>query len=158
MISTLSLLALFACTDDTTTSMDTGHGSHGNHAETCGDEGDHYMAGMVASGTEGLVDLTLVDADPGPPEKGDNLLVLSLAWAADDSPVEGASVVLRPWMPEHGHGSSPETFAVTASTDPGAYETEPVNLFMGGLWELMFEVETLDGDTDSATFTFCVEG
>ncbi len=33
-----------------------------------------------------------------------------------------------------------------------------MNLFMGGLWELAFEVETAEGDTDIATFTFCVEG
>ncbi len=107
MITTLSLLALVGCTGDTTTTTDSGHDSHGTHAETCGEDGDHYMAGMVANGADGLVDVILVSADPGPPEKGDNLLVLSLTSTADDLALEGATVVLRPWMPEHGHGSSP---------------------------------------------------
>ncbi len=154
----LLLLSVVACTDDTTTSTDSGHHHHGTHAETCGEPGDDYIAGMVANGADGLVDVTLVSADPGPPEKGDNLFVLSLSASADDSPLEGATVVLRPWMSEHGHGSSPETFSVTAGTEPGTYETEVVNLFMGGLWDLAFEVETAEGDTDTGTFSFCIEG
>ena len=158
MTLSLLFLGITGCTDDTTTGHDSGHHHHGTHAETCGEPGDDYVAGMVANGTEGLVDVTLVSADPGPPEKGDNLFVLSLSDAADDALLEGATVVLRPWMSEHGHGSSPETFAVTAGTEAGTYETEPVNLFMGGLWDLVFEVETAEGNTDTATFTFCIEG
>ncbi len=157
MIPTLTLFTLLACTDDTTTSTDSGHHQHGTHAETCGEPGDHYMAGMVASGADGLVDISLVSSDPGPPEKGDNTVVIQLLDAASGDPVDGASVVLRPWMPEHGHGSSPETFDVTwTGVETGEFSTTP-NLFMGGLWELTFEVETAGGDTDTATFTFCVE-
>ncbi len=158
MIAAFGLFALVACDDTTTTTADSGHGDHGTHAETCGEPGDHYLAGMTALGADGLVELTLVSSDPGPPEKGDNVFVVSVASAADGAVLQGAGVVLRPWMPEHGHGSSPETFSVVEGATVGEFQAEGVDLFMGGLWELAFEVESAAGDIDTATFTFCVEG
>lgn len=150
-----ALLALVACTDDTSTPSDSGHDGH---AETCGEAGLDYVAGMLALGDEGQVALSLTSAEPGPPEKGDNLLVVTLTSQDDDSVIDDADLVLRPFMREHGHGSSPETFAVTGTGSDGRYETEAVNLFMGGLWDLTFEVTLADDSTDAVTFSFCVEG
>ena len=154
----LVLVGLSGCTDGGTTEDDSGHHHHSTHPETCGEPGEEYSPGMTAQGEEGVVEVSLVEATPAPPDKGDNLFTVQVAQVADDALLDDATVLLRPWMPEHGHGSSPETFALSWTGSDGLYETDSVNLFMGGLWELSFEVTTEEGSTDTATFTFCVEG
>lgn len=71
--------------------------------------------------------------------------------------MDDGSLLVRPFMPEHGHGTTPETFATTFSSD-GTYQSEAVDLFMPGAWELNFEFDDGAGATDAALFTFCIEG
>ncbi len=146
----LFALSLFACIDG----ADSGHTSHHTHSETCGEPGDTYSAGMTHDCTDGACSVVLVSADPAPPDKGDNTWTLRVE-DTTGAAVTDASVQLVPFMQEHGHGTSPAEFAATA--DGENYVSEPMNLFMGGLWEVTVQVEA-DGASHDAVFTFCVQG
>ena len=155
----LALAGLWACGSDTTddsAAHDSGHDNH--HTEACGISTDHFMVGMTTAGTEGVVEVVLVSADPAPPDKGDNVVTVQAVDATDGAALDGATLVLVPFMPEHGHGSSPESFSLTATGNPGEYVTETFDLFMGGVWDLTFQITTADAATDEATFRFCIEG
>ncbi len=155
----LALAGLWACPSDTTddsAAPDSGHDNH--HAESCGIATDHFMVGMTAAGEQGVVDVVLVAADPAPPDKGDNVVTVQAVDAIDGTALDGATLTLAPFMPEHGHGSSPESFSLTATGNPGEYVTETFDLFMGGVWDLTFQVTTAAAESDEATFRLCVEG
>jgi hypothetical protein len=126
------------------------------HTETCGEPGDTYTAGMQKEGDSGTFTVVLVAADPAPPDKGDNVLTLQIL---DDAglPVDDATVVVAPFMPEHGHGTSPAEFDAPHTGSDGTYVSTPMDLFMGGLWDLVVQVTGSDNSTDEATFTFCIE-
>lgn len=110
---------------------------------------DTYVAGLTRSTTDGSFTVTLDDALPSPPDVGMNTFVATV-----DAPA-GSLVRLRPWMPLHGHGSSPEWWNGTEAA--GVWTFEDVNLHMAGLWELRFTVDSNDADT-GALFRFCLEG
>ena len=57
---------------------------------------------------------------------------------------------LTPFMPKHGHGTSPADF-IGEESDPGVYTFTDVNFIMPGLWEL-----TLAWDTMEAQMSVCV--
>ncbi len=135
-----------------------GCGSHpGDSAETRGippacDDGaalDTYAAGLQKITADGAYTVTLVDALPAPPDVGPNTLTVSV-----DAP-PGAEVKLRPWMPLHGHGTVPEWHP--AQPDGDRWVFADVDLFMAGLWELAFTVDSDDPGT-GALFRFCLEG
>ncbi len=95
--------------------------------------------------------LTLLDADPDPPDVGPNTWSLAL-----EPPVE-ATIVLEPWMPAHDHGLSPPTYTATPSETPGRYALPVFDLIMPGTWEFRFEVD--DGtDRGEGSLTLCAEG
>ena len=98
--------------------------------------------------------VTIVDAMPAVPARGDNTWTVRIADAAG-APEEGMVVDLRPWMPDHGHGSPVEEEV----TDLGAgeYEATPLNLFMAGFWTVTFDVTDAEGTTDSVVFNVCVD-
>ena len=117
---------------------------------------DTYTAGIEKISGGGLFTVAITAADPAPPDRGDNtwsLLVLDAGGTA----VEGGVVVIEPFMPAHGHGTTPATFDAEARGD-GAYEVGPFDLFMPGLWEVAVDVIDSAGASDDAVFTFCVEG
>ena len=120
-----------------------------------GTEADTYAAGIVKTTDAGLYVITLTEADPAPPEKGENTWNLRIT--AGDSPLDGADVVLTPFMPEHGHGSSP-AYVEALPLGDGAYRAEGLNFSMPGLWEITVSVESPDTGADSAIFAFCIEG
>jgi hypothetical protein len=118
---------------------------------TCGAPGDTFTAGMVLQGT--TFSVTLIDADPAPPDRGVNNWVLQIT--DDGTSVTSLDVQISPFMPEHGHGTSPLQF--DAEVDGDTFLVGPMDLFMSGLWE--FTVTMDDGvSTDEVVWTFCVEG
>lgn len=124
-------------------------------AAICGDVAvDSWSAGMSKPGSAGLYQFAIVAADPAPPDKGNNSWTLAVT-DAGGAPVTDATVIVTPFMPEHNHGTNPETVATTASD--GQYLTEPFNLFMGGVWELTLSAAGSLG-SDAAVFSFCIEG
>jgi hypothetical protein len=68
--------------------------------------------------------------------------------------VEGATVRVTPFMPEHRHGS-PLT-AVVEELGEGAYEAYPVEFTMKGYWRTTIRVVTSDW-TDAAIFPLCID-
>ncbi|MBX3129380.1 MAG: FixH family protein [Polyangiaceae bacterium] len=128
-----------------------GSGGTGGAGTPCGGRGETFSAGMTHPGDDGALTFTLVSATPAPPQLFDNswLLELSAAGAA----LDGATLTVSTWMPDHEHGSPKQT-QVSPQGD-GRYQLSPVNLFMPGLWEV--RVEAQSGSTsDGTTFTFCV--
>jgi hypothetical protein len=90
---------------------------------------------------------------PDPLAKG----VAALRYRVVDAaglPVDGATVVVTPWMPAHGHGNSTHP-TVTTSGD-GSYEIDEVSFYMSGRWELRSEITDTTGVSDSFVATLDV--
>jgi len=115
-----------------------------------------YVDGLSLATDTGGFTVTLVRANPGPPDRGDNNWTLSVT---DSSGVlSGKPVKVRPWMPDHGHGTTPlSNDATDVAGDPGTYTVGPFDLFMPGFWEFGVSVES-GGATGTAMFAFCLEG
>ncbi len=140
------LLLLLACSKGPTLGD-----SDSTQTKAC-DDGvppDTYTAGIARTTVDNAFTVTIDDALPGPPDVGMNSLTVSV-----DAPA-GSSVRLRPWMPLHGHGTTPEWW--TGAETAGVWQFDDVNLHMAGLWELRFTVDSNDYET-GALFRFCLEG
>ncbi|MGH7281096.1 MAG: FixH family protein [Polyangiaceae bacterium] len=113
-----------------------------------------YASGMEQKGSAGALSVKLESINPNPVIKGNNVWTIQVV-DANGAPVDGATITVKPYMPDHGHGSSiiPQ---VAAGTDPGTYDISLLNLFMPGIWTVTFDVTTSANVTDSAVFTFCV--
>ena len=57
---------------------DTGDGTGDGDGDTAGDGDGDYQPGMQVDGDDGQVTVILVEADPGPPERGDNTWTLQV--------------------------------------------------------------------------------
>lgn len=85
----------------------------------------------------------MLTIEPDPPMVGQHRVVITLdAHAAPHGALEDAHVVVTPWMPAHGHGTS-EIEAVEEA--PGVYVAEAVFFNMPGVWDLRVHVDD-DGD------------
>src|SRR4051794_41635875 len=65
---------------------------------------EKYTAGMQKTAPKGQLSVTLLSSDPGPPIKGTNVWTL-LVSDSGRAPQTGATVKVKPFMPDHGHGS-----------------------------------------------------
>jgi hypothetical protein len=101
-----------------------------------------------------LFTFVLANADPAPPAKGMNTWQLTIK-DASGALVDEAAITVKPFMPDHGHGTSIAATITPASA--GTYTVAPVYLFMAGLWQVTFTA-TKGATTDSAVFSFCIEG
>jgi hypothetical protein len=115
-----------------------------------------YAVGVEAKSTDGALTVHFLGASPSPPVKGNNTWTVQLL-DAKGQPINGAAIVTKAFMPDHGHGSSIKPQATAKGTD-GTYEITPVNLFMPGVWQITFEVTTAGGVADSAVVMFCIDG
>ena len=129
---------------------------HANHMteNNVDPEVDVYADGLMKMGHEGNFHVMLMAANPAPPDVGENTWTIRVV-DTDDNPIDGAKVTVTPFMPAHGHGTSPADYTGTFTED-GTYEVGPFDLFMPGVWETTVKVE---GDVeDMAKFTFMLEG
>lgn len=130
------------------------HQNHENHDANNASDVDVYADGLMKMGHNENFHVMLMGADPAPPDVGDNVWTIRVM-DTDDNPVDGAKVTVTPFMPAHGHGTSPADFTGTF-TENGTYEVGPMDLFMPGKWETTVKVE---GESeDMVTFTFMLEG
>ena len=116
----------------------------------CDDGGgvDTWVAGLEKITADGAT-VRLLDAVPTPPDVGPNRFVVEVDGFA------GSAIGLRPWMPLHGHGTVPEWHQ--GSQNGSSWTFEEIDLFMAGLWELTFTIDS-DDPTTGAQFRFCLEG
>ncbi len=153
-------LACFACSSSSSSS---GTSTPGDDSGVIGCGGDqraqNYSADMGQMGTSKVFKFELVSATPQPVTTGTEVWVVKIL-TASGAPVTDATFPStpstpnpRPWMPEHGHGTSLVT--VTNNHD-GTYTFDPMYLFMEGLWETDIVVES-GGSTDSTKFYFCLQ-
>ncbi|MDF2693425.1 MAG: hypothetical protein K0S65_1808 [Labilithrix sp.] len=115
---------------------------------------DVYTAGL--SKPAGRFSVTLLESKPGPPIKGTNAMTLELVDPAGQ-PLDGATVVVMPWMPDHAHGSAVKP--VVTDMGGGKYEVDKIYLAMAGLWQIKVSVQPAGGGPiQEATFQFCLDG
>ncbi len=69
--------------------------------------------------------------------------------------IEGAGIILTPWMPEMGHGV--DIKPVVKEKGQGLYTVDSVYISMSGQWELRIEIEK-QGVKDNAVFDFARVG
>lgn len=147
-------LSSAACGDETNTG---GGGSTGT-TSAMGCSGDtramKYQAGMVAEAADRKVKISLVEATPAPPARGDNSFTLDVT-DGGGAAIEGAAIAVKAFMPDHGHGSSVAP-SVSAGAESGRYQVSEVDLFMPGIWEITFTVTPSGGEADPVKLTFCV--
>jgi hypothetical protein len=64
------------------------------------------------------------------------------------------TMTIRPWMPDHGHGTS--VIPMSTPEGGGVYRITPLYFFMPGLWQTTFTM-TEDSLTDAVVFSVCLE-
>jgi YtkA-like len=115
---------------------------------------DTYAAGM--SKTAGSLSVKLVESKPGPPIKGTNAMTFEVRDTAGQ-PVDGATLTVTPWMPDHAHGTP--TKPVVTPAGGGVYNVEKIYLPMAGLWQIKVAVQPAGGGPlQETTFQFCLDG
>jgi YtkA-like len=117
-----------------------------------------YQPGMEVTSSAGLFKVKLVESVPGPPVKGNEVWTIEVddATSTSTSPLDGLTVSVTPWMPDHGHGTEPVN--VTASGG-GKYGLDPLYLYMRGYWEIRLAIAAGAGATataDDAMIPICI--
>ena len=140
---------------------DDGHSHEDGGSVNCDNEptADEFVVGLQKAGDAGALDFQLMSATPAPPARGDNTWIVqvsALAGGVVGAPVDGATIYVTPFMPEHQHGT-PIDPVVEAQATAGQYKLSPVNLWMPGLWETTIEVTSASGD-DDVIYRFCIPG
>ena len=119
------------------------------------DRDEPWVPGLVAEGADGLLATTLDAIAPEPPGPGANAWTLTVLDAAD-APVPDCELLVIPWMPDHGHGSSESGSA--PGTDPGSYDVADVDVTMVGFWTFGIDLDCGAVGTDEVEYRFCIEG
>jgi hypothetical protein len=114
---------------------------------------DTYVAGLSKSA--GPLSVRIVDATPAPPTKGTNVMTLQIVHGGG-KPVDGATVSVTPFMPDHGHGSA--VVPVVTPMGDGKYSVSKIYLAMAGLWKLTITVTPAGGSPSDTAFSFCLDG
>jgi hypothetical protein len=115
-----------------------------------------YAVGLSRTATGAPLKVTFVDATPRPPGEEMNAWTVRVTDANGD-PVTGATITLKPWMPDMGHGSS-ITPQITPMGEDGMYQVTLIDLFMPGIWSNTFTIKTASEPLATAVFTFCING
>ncbi len=156
VLVTLAVAACSSSSDDGGSSGASGTSGTSGTTSACATDTrkDIYTAGL-AKQTSGALSVKLMDATPAPPAKQSNALTFVVTDAAG-KPVDGATVSVTPFMPDHGHGSS-----VKPTITPmggGTYDVTNVYLPMPGLWRLTVTVQMPNVAAQDVAFSFCIDG
>ncbi|MBI5497789.1 MAG: hypothetical protein HY904_22470 [Deltaproteobacteria bacterium] len=151
LLPTLPLLAA-ACTGTSATDGGSGSSSSGSGCLASAAVGTE-----IGSDDGGALRVKLLGLVPDPPVKGDNTWTVE-AHGAGGAPFVDGTLVLRPFMPLHAHGTNPARFDGTL-TDGGAWVFPPFDPFMPGRWEIRFSAEA-DGGVPGGSVVFhaCIDG
>ena len=99
--------------------------------------------------------LTLTAISPDPWSVGDNDWRVAVT-DAEGATVEGVTVFVTPYMPDHGHGVSPPLYNGVLADD-GVFDIDTFNLIMPGFWEMTVTVRSTDLPSEDIAFRICVE-
>ena len=135
---------------------DAPNGSSGSPPSACAQDNrkDIYIAGL-AKQTAGSLSVKIMEATPAPPAKLTNAMTLQVVDAAG-LPVEGASLSVVPFMPDHGHGS-----AIKPTVTPkggGVYAVTNLYYPMPGLWRVTVTIQMPNIAAQDVAFSFCIDG
>ena len=132
-------------------------GTSGSATNACAQDTrkDIYTAGLSKK-TAGELSVKIVESTPAPPAKLTNTMTFQLLDAAN-LPVDGASVSVVPFMPDHGHGS-----AIKPSVTPkggGLYAVTNLYYPMPGLWRVTVTIQMPGAAAaQEVAFSFCIDG
>lgn len=151
----LSLIPLVGCSS-TTASSSSGDSVEAGAPSACAQDTrkDVYVPGLSKSTAGGLA-LKIVAATPDPPGKLTNSMTLQLS-DAEGRPVDGVTLAVVPFMPDHGHGSSVKPRITPKGA--GAYEITNLYYPMPGLWRITVTVQPAEGSPQDVAFSFCIDG
>jgi hypothetical protein len=116
---------------------------------------DVYTAGLSRATVAGAYSVKIVDATPAPPAKLNNAMTFQLLDVAG-APVDNATIVAVPFMPDHGHGS-----AIKPTVTPkggGMYDVTNLYYPMPGLWRVTLTVTAGSAAAQDVAFSFCIDG
>lgn len=128
--------------------------SHTHTVDPCAGVPDFSLF-MVATGEQGAIKGVLVSASPAPPERYENDWTVEFRDASDEPLGDVELTMAEPFMPAHNHDG---TFApvVAPLEAPGRFEIQDLNLWMPGLWEIRFTVESASAGSDYVVFEACI--
>jgi hypothetical protein len=124
-----------------------------------------YQPGMQVTSSAGMFVVKLLSntfTDPmgkvldEPFAKGVDVWTIEAEAAATTTPVDGLTISVKPWMPDHGHGT---TSVGVTPTRGGLYTISPLNLYMAGYWEVTLTIVDSSSGTpvmDTAMLKICV--
>ena len=137
---------------------DKGNDSDNTPMHSCGTAYtiDTFKLGMQKTTQNEHFTITLSAASPAPPDIGNNDWTIQVSDQSSNA-LESATITLTPFMPEHGHGTSPADFNGVATDTVGTYSIKDFPLTMSGIWQITIDVND-NSNNDKAVFTFCVEG
>jgi hypothetical protein len=115
-----------------------------------------YAVGLSPALTSGTMKVTFVEAMPAPPALNENTWMVKVT-DENGNPVTGATIALKPFMPDMGHGAS-VTPQITPMATEGVYQITLIDLFMPGIWTNTFTIKTASEPVTTAVFTFCIDG
>jgi YtkA-like len=152
----LIALPLVACGSSSASGSDGGGGSAPTSLCDTDPRAMTYAVGLSQTATGGALTVTFVDAVPAPPEENPNTWTVKVT-DANGAPVTGATIAVKPFMPDMGHGSS-ITPQITPMTTAGMYQITLLDLFMPGIWTNTFTITTASEPVQTVVFTFCIDG
>ena len=131
--------------------------TNGDGGSVCGDEerAEPFEAGTTGDGVNGTLSIRVDGSDPSPPDLNQNDWTLTVLDTAG-SPLDGCTVEVDPWMPDHGHGS--DSVVGSATGEAGQYLLEAIDLIMPGFWSVDVQADCGAAGSDHAAFPICIEG
>jgi len=116
---------------------------------------DAWVLPIRKGSAKGVFDVTLLASQASPPIIGD-LTTWTLQVAdAQGAMVQNAAIAAKPWMPDHGHGTSVNATVMPAGA-PGQYAITPLYLFMAGYWTVTFTISDGAGASDTVVYSVCL--
>jgi hypothetical protein len=118
-------------------------------------DGPDFRLNMEAIGDEGAVKGVLIAASPAPPERNENDWTVEFR-DMSDAPLSDVEITMaQPFMPAHNHDGTFDP-TVVALDEPGRFEIQDINLWMPGMWEVRFTVESASAGADYVVFDACI--
>jgi hypothetical protein len=117
---------------------------------------DAWTLPIAKTSANGKFAVTLLSSAASPPLIGDltEWTVQVGDAAASGAPIDGATIDVKPFMPDHGHGTDAVAHVMPGSA-AGQYAITPLYLFMAGYWTVTLTI-TNGAVTDTVVYSVCL--